>query len=278
MKKTYFSHEANARNDEKCIALRMAHGLEGYGLYWCIIERLMSESDYSSVTDYNVIAFDLRCDAKLVKTVVEDFGLFTFTEDGERFYSESLMRRMLKVDEISEQNRLNAKKRWGNGGDDGANPNANAQNNDATAMRPHAKTDATALQTHANFDAKKGSKQKEEKEVNVRAADIFSDRFDLFWNSYPEKVGKGDARKAFLKLKPSQELTERMIRAVEAAKQSDKWQRGFVPNPSTWLNQERWEDEPMPPAKPKQDKSEGCFSVHPDDEKRYRKLDTSGKF
>ena len=172
MKKTYFSHEANARNDEKCIALRMTLGLEGYGLYLCLIERLMQESDYSHVTDYNTIAFDLRCSNQLVKTVVEDFGLFAFTEDGKRFYSESLIRRMLKADEISAQNRINAQKRWGNGGDDGTNSNANAQDNDATALRPHTKTDATAMRPHTNFDAKKGSKQKEGREVNVPPQDF----------------------------------------------------------------------------------------------------------
>jgi len=112
VRKTYFSHEANARNDEKCIALRMTLGLEGYGLYWCLIERLMQESDYTHSTDYNIIAFDMRCSNDLVKAVVEDFGLFTRTEDGTRFYSESLMRRMLKVDEISTQRSESAGKKW----------------------------------------------------------------------------------------------------------------------------------------------------------------------
>ena len=54
-----------------------------------ILERLREEPEYMSVKDYNMIAFDLREDASLIKSVIEDFGLFVFTEDGKYFYSES---------------------------------------------------------------------------------------------------------------------------------------------------------------------------------------------
>ena len=90
----YFSHDSNARNDEKLVRLRMKQGAAGYGVYFMILERLREEADYMSVKDYNMIAFDLRVDASVVKRVVEDFGLFAFTEDGEYFYSESLRDRM----------------------------------------------------------------------------------------------------------------------------------------------------------------------------------------
>jgi hypothetical protein len=69
--------------------------------------------------------------------------------------------------------------------------------------------------------------------------------FELFWQAYPKKVGKGYAKKLFDKLKPSDELVEQMIRAIEAQKQSIDWKRDggqYIPHPSTWLNQGRWED------------------------------------
>ena len=90
----YFSHDSNARNDEKLVRLRMKQGAAGYGVYFMILERLREEADYMSAKDYNMIAFDLRVDAAIVKSVVEDFGLFTFTDDGKCFYSESFTRRM----------------------------------------------------------------------------------------------------------------------------------------------------------------------------------------
>ena len=77
-------------------------------------------------------------------------------------------------------------------------------------------------------------------------ASVYEQRFDEFWKYYPKKIGKGAARKAFVKRKPSQSLTKKMIDAVEKQKKSAQWQKEkgqFIPNPSTWINQERWEDE-----------------------------------
>jgi len=70
--------------------------------------------------------------------------------------------------------------------------------------------------------------------------------FDLFWQAYPKKVGKGAAKKAWKKIKPSKSLLETILIAIKQQKDSDQWQKDkgqFIPMPSTWLNQERWEDE-----------------------------------
>ena len=112
----YFSHDSNARNDEKLVRLRMKHGAAGYGVYFMLLERLREERDYLSAKDYNMIAFDLRVDAAIVKSVVEDFGLFTFTDDGKCFYSESFTRRMDIKDTLrrkrSEGGKIGMKNRW----------------------------------------------------------------------------------------------------------------------------------------------------------------------
>ena len=116
MNANYFSHDSNARNSEKIIKLRMRHKSAGYGVFFMILERLRESSNYMSVKDYNVIAFDLREDASLIKSVVEDFGLFVFTEDGKYFYSESFMKRMNLKDQVKEGRSLAGKKgmesRW----------------------------------------------------------------------------------------------------------------------------------------------------------------------
>lgn len=113
----YFSHDSNARNDEKIIAVRMRHGAEGYGIYFMIIERLLESSNYMSVKDYNIIAFDLRVDAKKVKEIVEDFGLFEFSEDKKHFFSPGLNNRVRQLDEmrkkLSEAGKKGAKTKQG---------------------------------------------------------------------------------------------------------------------------------------------------------------------
>jgi hypothetical protein len=78
------------------------------------------------------------------------------------------------------------------------------------------------------------------------------DAFDDFWAAYPRKVGKGAARKAWKKIKPSGGLVAVMLTAIAQQKRSTDWRRDggqFIPHPATWLNQERWKDE-LPEKKP----------------------------
>ena len=73
------------------------------------------------------------------------------------------------------------------------------------------------------------------------------ERFAKFWQAYPKKQGKGNARKAFAKLKVNDSLLSQMLVAIEIQKRTPQWQRDggqYIPYPSTWLNGERWEDEP----------------------------------
>lgn len=114
--KNYFPHDSDARSDDKIIALRIKHKWEGYGLYWALIEKLRESKDYTLKADYNVLAFDLRSDAALIKSVINDFGLFAFTDNGECFYSESLNIRMKPLDEkrakLSNAGKRGNEKRW----------------------------------------------------------------------------------------------------------------------------------------------------------------------
>ena len=136
----YFSHDSNARNDEKLVRLRMKQGAAGYGVYFMILERLREEADYMSVKDYNMIAFDLRVDAAIVKSVVEDFGLFTFTDDGKCFYSESFTRRMCVMEEARTRRSVAGKK----GGAPVGNSNARKKDLPKATSAPTPKPASTA--------------------------------------------------------------------------------------------------------------------------------------
>ena len=71
-------------------------------------------------------------------------------------------------------------------------------------------------------------------------------RFLEFWKAYPKKTGKQYALKAWNKIKPTAELHERIMQAVDAQKRSDQWRREngrYIPNPSTWLNGGYWDNE-----------------------------------
>ena len=71
-------------------------------------------------------------------------------------------------------------------------------------------------------------------------------RFAEFWKAYPKKVGKKAAETAWKRVKPNAELFNRIMQAVTATKSSEQWIREggrFIPNPATWINQGRWDDE-----------------------------------
>jgi len=74
--------------------------------------------------------------------------------------------------------------------------------------------------------------------------------FEIFWEAYPRKIAKGEARRVWqTKVKPDEGLLRVILAAVETCKQSEQWQTPkYIPHARTWLSQQRWEDEPDPPA------------------------------
>lgn len=73
----------------------------------------------------------------------------------------------------------------------------------------------------------------------------YSDEFERFWRAYPKKVGKGGAYKAFKKVEAIKHTLPIMLEAIEQQKDSEQWKKDkgqFIPHPTTWLNQRRWED------------------------------------
>jgi hypothetical protein len=75
---------------------------------------------------------------------------------------------------------------------------------------------------------------------------LLEQRFDEFWAAYPKKVGKKAAWSAFKKVKPDAELFDKIMTAIGRAKATWQWQREngrYIPNPKTWLNEGRWDDE-----------------------------------
>lgn len=77
--------------------------------------------------------------------------------------------------------------------------------------------------------------------------------FTLFWDIWPRKVGKGQARSAWRSaIKKADPLT--IIVAAEAYRDRVRdfgTEIKFVPHPSTWLNGERWGDQvPVAEAQP----------------------------
>jgi hypothetical protein len=77
----------------------------------------------------------------------------------------------------------------------------------------------------------------------------YTQEFEMFWTAYPRKEGKGEAFKSFLKATDDCGATvQDLLDGIDKYKQTEQWQRDggkYIPHPTTWLNQKRWEDTPM---------------------------------
>ena len=71
--------------------------------------------------------------------------------------------------------------------------------------------------------------------------------FDEFWKLYPKKHGKKPAQAKYLKA-AKKHSHAKIMDGLKSYVKSDNVKKGFVMNATTWLNQERWEDEHSAPA------------------------------
>ncbi len=149
MSASWFSHDSNARNSKKLIRLRQKHGASGYGVYWMLIERLRDEEGYTSDRDYEMISFDLRVDVEIIRSVVEDFGLFELSEDGRYFHAPGLDERMELKDVRSAAGKKGAANRW-------------SKNADRMAQNGKSMANGMAKDDFANSIKEKESKDKKE--------------------------------------------------------------------------------------------------------------------
>lgn len=134
----YFSHDANAQDDHKCMKLIDQLGMEGYGIFWALVERLRNEQDYRlPLSVCSIYAKRWGTSKEKVEAVVNIYGLFKV--EGDYFFSERLIRSM---DYKSEKGKKAAAVRWKN----------------ASAMQVHTGCNASAMQN----DAMKGKESKEE--------------------------------------------------------------------------------------------------------------------
>jgi len=204
----YFSHDYNARNDEKIKRLIRKHGMIGYGIFWSIVEDLYNNANALHL-DYEGIAYDLRSDSDTVSSVINDFDLFVF--DVNSFGSLSVQKRLDERNDKSIKARESANKRWNN---------------------------ANALQMHSDSNAIKERKGKEIKGKEIKEINI---SFDLFWDMYGKK--RGDKEKLIAKWGNLSDKERADIIAYIPKYILSQPDNKFRKDPQTFLNNKSWHDE-----------------------------------
>jgi hypothetical protein len=217
----WFRHDCNARNDDKMVRLRRLHGIEGVGLYWCVIEALRETKTYKLPLDSaDDICYELRCGRNVFDAL---FACKLLKRNDKVYWSDSLLRRMRQLDGVREKRRESGRL----GGQ-------------ANAKQMLSKKEAKG-EAKSSDQSRSDQSRSEEKRIPPKPPEGFT----AFWDSYPKKVGKKAALSAWGKAK-DKPSTDAIVAAVARQCKSDKWQEEggkYIPNPSTWLNQGRWDDE-----------------------------------
>jgi len=236
----WFKHDSTASLDAKLARVRLKYGMEGYGLYWFCLESIAR-----NVETHN-LSFELEEDAELLSTATNihyervqemmtymcNLGLFencegritclkmaTRTDE----YTQKLLRNITSVPTVSRH---------------------------TPDKVPPIRTDKKRR------EEKRLDKNKPTPSKDVAVVEAFNPGFEEFYVTYPKKVGKDDALKAWKKLDPSPSLVNQIFTDIRKRIDCGAWCTGagkaYIPGPATYLNKKKWTDEiiPRPEFKP----------------------------
>ncbi len=129
-----------------------------------------------------------------------------------------------KADEIIEKRRAAAESRYSKGKN---------QASDANAMHVQSKCSDTGVPPFTDNQSS-----------SLRSEDARAPDFEIFWDAFPNKIGKPSAEKAFSQAIKRASLDEIMVGVRAYAAKTDDRQWCL---PVKWLSDDRWKDQPAKP-------------------------------
>lgn len=189
MKSTfYFSHDYNAGQDYKIIALISKHSASGYGVYWRIIEMLHSDDSHTLPNNemiWSVIAMTMNTPIKDVQCIIEtciEFKLLHLDENSV-IYSNRVNCNIGYREKIH-KNKID-------GGKKSADKRKQQMlNESSTDVQQQFNSSSTAVEQEPN-------KGKESKVNKSKGNNTYSDEYERMWIEYGRKGNKKDGFKHF---------------------------------------------------------------------------------
>ena len=306
----YFPLDVDMDQDDKIALIEARYGIVGFGVVIRLFMKIYKNSYFYEWAEKEQLLFSRRVnvDINVINEIINDclkWGIFdkSMYEEHKVLTSRGIQKRYLKAADrrqsvqissnymLLEDKEVNAYKNLiivdnnhhssNNNAD--INPQSKVKNSKEKNSREEntltTSTDADDVQEEqtiqpgesltvkkAGTAAGKGTREQPSKTLAER-------RFDEFWTAYPKKVGKKAAQASWNKLKPDTELYDKIMTAIGKARATEQWQREngrFIPNPTTWLNQGRWDDEYEEGA------ANGINSKHFDGDKQQQTTTSQG--
>lgn len=229
----YFPHFSNARHDRKIRRLRLELGIEGYGIYFMLLETLRDQHDLCyPISDIDLLADEFGTSEQKVRVVICNYGLFDVDEE-QKFFSPKLLL-YLEPYFRSKQQRIEAGK--------------------ASALKRKLNESSTTVGTTVQQSKVKESKENEKKENESKSnksklndfllSEFFQNQFEKLWIAYGRK---GSKQKALLEVKKLSEedlknfceSEEHILAYVENTKEEPKYRKDF----ERYISNKFWESD-----------------------------------
>lgn len=126
---------------EQVAILKQDLGVAGYGTLWSLIEMLIASDGLTLSLDYATLCQTMKCDRETLRSVVEDYSIFTLSGDhlSCTYVTEEIEQQNARSIKRHERARKAAKARWG----------SRKSESDATSIRnvcsKHKNTDACSI-------------------------------------------------------------------------------------------------------------------------------------
>ena len=213
----WFKHDSDSRHDAKLHKIRLKYGMEGYGLYFFLLECIAGTVEAHNLT------FELEQDAELISN---ETGIHA-----ERV--EEMMRFMVHLNlfEMSNTGVITCMKM--------------ATRTDTyieKVMRKANNVRTRSVQSPDSVRTKSGIREEKRRDISSSLPSQVDDEFEKFWNMYPRRDDKKKAQTAWSKLKKADKEEALKGLKTQLPDLSSREKR-FIPLPSSWLNGMRWQDE-----------------------------------
>jgi hypothetical protein len=133
----YFPHFCNARHDRKIQRVIKELGVEGYGIYFMLLEVLREQIDFKyPLSDIDLLSDEFKTPLAKIETVIKRYDLFQVDEN-QNFFSMKFIYYLQPYMERTQRAQNAANIRW------------SALNNkkmDANALPEHSNCNASAMQ------------------------------------------------------------------------------------------------------------------------------------
>jgi hypothetical protein len=244
----YFTHNSDASKAVRLRKFVRRFGAEGYGLWWMLVEAAAMDMESCGgwlhpEFDMEELALNAGFDNVEELDPILDMLESLKDEDGLGLIVRGESGRVGIPPLLHHLSEHLAKKQKRTSGDWTPISGVSKANSGAT---PENGLETPELVGEKGVLKENIGEERKGEEKRDRGALVVGERFAEFWSAYPRKVGKKAALAAWKKAKIGNGLFPQVIQAVKTQAKSEQWQKDngqYIPNPATWINQGRWDDE-----------------------------------